>query len=310
MKYLSFIFIAFMIYINQPSASELWTHYAISDTINCIIGHGDYIWMGTQNGIVRMNRKDGSQTWFIAENSNLAEKYVNYIVSDKDGKIFAGSKDTSKYHYYSTGGISFYNGESWKVYKKDTDGLCGNDIAGLAVDDNNTVWVALNDRYGVGTGDSVYVTARQVIQYYENSSWQIKKTVSFTYHSTGGDWTYIPDDILAFDAADSGYFVYGHKADQGYFASLTGDIFESGVYIIDSDKTEHHTEWINNVIIEKKENNKKIIWVNGYFTDLIRRMVYVESDSISGRKIWNILTPPIIGFNHTFGPIIIDKNNT
>ena len=312
------IILTCLLFSGISQAGEMWTKYSLPDTINCITSYKDYIWTGTENGVVRMNRNDGSLIRFTAENDRLAEKYINYLLTDKDGELFAGSIDgqtgfTSGKHSYH-GGVSLYDGVSWKIFKKGMDGLSGNDIKGIGIDDNSRVWIALNDIYYSGTGYPYdYFVSRHVIQYYENSLWRTKTAFAESVQAFG-NWYLDGNDITSFTVADSSFYSYTHLEDDSYSCPINiNDIIESTVNY----EGIPFPSWISNIKFENIQNGKRI-WVNNYspkVDESIYNIIYgnfydlYTQNNNSTVLTWTVLKPPTQEFTHYSTPLIIDQSN-
>src|SRR3989339_422970 len=86
------VFIIFLFLNGFSEAAELWTKYDLPDTITCITSYGDYIWAGTNNGIVRINQFDGSAKSYTT-NDGFPSNKVTSILADKNGIIYVGLID-------------------------------------------------------------------------------------------------------------------------------------------------------------------------------------------------------------------------
>ena len=166
------IIVLMLSFFGNADAGELWTKYELAASIKCITGDSNNIWVGTaENRIIRINRNDWSQTVYTSKTDSIGDK-VQFIAVDSSGKVFAGTGNDG---YNLTGWISIFEKNLWKPFHNNENGLLGTDIKGIKADKDNKIWIAVNHRYSVGTGDSIYIVGRQAIQYYENSQWQTKK---------------------------------------------------------------------------------------------------------------------------------------
>ena len=253
------IIILMMAFIGNSQAGELWKKYDLPYQINCLTGYKDYILAGTHSGgILKIDRNNGFQTQYTKERDNIGSNNVEYLAIDDSGKVCAGEGST----YYSEGWLSLFENNFWKLYKKDLDGLCGNDIKGLKVDKNNTFWVALNDRFSIGSGDSIYIVGRQVIQYYENSQWQFKKISTQSVKYYDGNFHFNPDNIRAgaFDVADSTFYAFVTFTADGYKTNLNvmNKVIYNDIFI----ENKLYGELFGKISIETKSDNNKVIWVS------------------------------------------------
>ena len=92
-------------------------------------------WFGTDMGVARHTGQNSLDNWtaFTMENG-LVNNFVQAIASDKDGKIWFGTK----------GGISVYDGSVWTSYTE-KDGLVSNNILCIIIDNNGVVWMGTDN---------------------------------------------------------------------------------------------------------------------------------------------------------------------
>ena len=301
------LILTFLFFSGNTEAGELWTKYDLSYPINCLSGHENYIWVGTENGgILKINRKDGTNTQYSAEKDSIGNNNIKYIAIDGSGSVFAGT---------SSNGLCFYENNLWKLFKKGTDGLGGNNIAGICVDNDNTFWVALNDLYSVGTGDSIYIIGQQMIQYYENSYWLTKIISSQSKKYYNGNFHFFPNNIYLFDIVNSELYSYAYYTEEGYLSNLVlkSDVIRDGITANDG----NFYFGFSNIKIESKNNNHAIFWIYSG-DDILYREYEVEiiSDKLIGVKDWKVLNSPISSLSHYNSlfllykvPFIIDQSH-
>lgn len=95
MYYLLFLFLLF---INNVSAEELWTKYNLNKDINSISNYGEYIWIGTNSGLIRLNRLDSSIKIYTTKDG-LPSNIVTSVCTDNNGLVYIGLRD-STFHIY------------------------------------------------------------------------------------------------------------------------------------------------------------------------------------------------------------------
>jgi len=84
------------------------------------------IWFSTGNELTSYNGKD----WDII-NANFSYSAIH---KDKNGNIWLGAD-------YDNKGLNMFDGRSWHPYKE-TDGLAGNNVMGIAEDSYGNLWIA------------------------------------------------------------------------------------------------------------------------------------------------------------------------
>jgi ligand-binding sensor domain-containing protein len=137
---------------HEPRAREIegriWTTYTVADglidnTVRAIaIGDEGVLWFGTEAGISRF---DG-QTWTNYTTADgLSHNRVAALAIDQTGQVWAGTGfgeacadgDTG---CMGGGGLHRFDGQAWQGYGRE-DGLLGNLVTVLAVDQANRLWI-------------------------------------------------------------------------------------------------------------------------------------------------------------------------
>ncbi|HSO88212.1 MAG TPA: two-component regulator propeller domain-containing protein [Draconibacterium sp.] len=87
-------------------------------------------WFGTDMGVARHIGQNSLENWTaFTTKDGLVNDFVQAITSDKDGKIWFGTK----------GGVSVLDGSSWISYTE-KDGLISNNVLCIVVDKTGVVW--------------------------------------------------------------------------------------------------------------------------------------------------------------------------
>lgn len=101
------------------------------DQVNAIaIGKNNVKWMGTANGLARLNGDDW--TVYNTANSPLPSNHIQALAVEDNGTVWVGTTD----------GLARFNGTNWNVYSNANSVLTNNGIKCMAYDArHNTVWV-------------------------------------------------------------------------------------------------------------------------------------------------------------------------
>ncbi|MBK6284271.1 MAG: hypothetical protein IPF54_17990 [Draconibacterium sp.] len=92
-------------------------------------------WFGTDMGVARHMGQNSLDNWTaLTVENGLVNNFVQAIASDKEGKIWFGTK----------GGISVFDGSVWTSYTE-KDGLGSNNILCIIVDNNGVVWMGTDN---------------------------------------------------------------------------------------------------------------------------------------------------------------------
>ncbi|MCU7549251.1 ATP-binding protein [Chitinophagaceae bacterium LB-8] len=96
------------------------------------------IWIGTKQGLSMLQTADHALKTFLKKNyaGQLKSDYINCVAEDEKGIIWIGT--------YT--GLSYYNPEtkSFGTFTS-SDGLSGNKVVGILVDNSNNLWISTNN---------------------------------------------------------------------------------------------------------------------------------------------------------------------
>ncbi len=107
----------------QPDCAPEWQQFTNGDNILAIAEQGDYIWAGGKGGLAKINRIDGTSTFFTNNNSGLPHNHINSITVDANGTKWIGTKS----------GLVKFDGTNWVTYDTQNSGLPANDVQSVAI---------------------------------------------------------------------------------------------------------------------------------------------------------------------------------
>lgn len=105
-------------------------------TVNALFSIGDYLWIGTREGLYCINTQNATITVYQHDSNDpksISSNYITDIAKNESGDIIIATRN----------GINIYlRNEQFVVINKGTDGLSLNDniINKLFVDENNCIW--------------------------------------------------------------------------------------------------------------------------------------------------------------------------
>jgi len=105
-----------------------WTSYGNNNFVLSLALQGDYLWAGTESGLVRWNLGPGSYIRFGTEDG-LPSVRVNDLLVDEDGSLWVATD----------AGVTRYDGETWITYDA-ADGLDSDWITTLHQDEFGYLW--------------------------------------------------------------------------------------------------------------------------------------------------------------------------
>lgn len=126
-----FIFI-FLLCKNTQAQFPLWKNYTNGIEVQAIAAEGNFIWVGTSGGLVRIDKVTGSAIIYTKENSGIPCVNVRAIVIDSIGNKWIGT-------WY--GGLAKFDGSTWTVFNTSNSPITCNDITDLCISRNGDLWI-------------------------------------------------------------------------------------------------------------------------------------------------------------------------
>ncbi len=109
-----------------------WINYNYGGAVTALAEEGDYMWVGTTGGLVKIDQATGETDFYDPINSDLPHSHVTQVVVDEAGLKWIGTE---------VGGLASFDGTSWVVYNQVNSGLLNNTILDIAIDSNGTKWI-------------------------------------------------------------------------------------------------------------------------------------------------------------------------
>ncbi len=138
MKYL-FVCMVLITGIITNGYSEEWINYGNHNWITCSTQENSYLWVGTNNGLVKLNTSNGQKTYYDKTNSGLSDMNVISVMVDGQGKKWIGTEN---------GGLCRLNGTIWTVWNTNNSGIPSNHVTGIASDAYNNIWITTDKGLG------------------------------------------------------------------------------------------------------------------------------------------------------------------
>ena len=102
--------------------SQQWQVYTSGRDITALAGEGNFLWVGTSGGLVKLDKTTGTPTFYDKTNSGLPFNAVSCIAIDQNGNKWIGTEGH---------GLAKFDGTNWTVYTKTNSGLPNNWITAL-----------------------------------------------------------------------------------------------------------------------------------------------------------------------------------
>ncbi|HEV8514096.1 MAG TPA: two-component regulator propeller domain-containing protein [Cyclobacteriaceae bacterium] len=137
---------SFLHFRNDPQNATTLSHNTVNVFLEDKKGN---IWIGTNGGLNLLNKDEKSFTRFFSnyETNSFISQRLYSLQEDQLGNIWLGTENGLK--YFDTNSYRFKN------YTK-ADGLPGNNVQGLLLDDKNNLWMSTNN--GVSKFDPINKT--------------------------------------------------------------------------------------------------------------------------------------------------------
>lgn len=201
------------------TGSDTWSYYTTDNGFSSnavaeiLVDQGGVLWLGTVgSGIDRV----------------YGESIVNYTLADGivNDNIICGAVDLENGKWFgSWDGVSYYNNETWTVYKADNSGLIYDDIRDIAVDADGKKWFATS--WGIsslGTQEVVTPPAAPT---------DFTAVVSPDDEENGISLTWV---LSADDDAIAGYGIYRSRAAE-FTDPVSAENFETTEDLIEAEET-------------------------------------------------------------------------
>jgi hypothetical protein len=113
------------------SFSQEWSVYLARTWINYLADEGQYLWVGTWGGLVKLNKSTGEYIIYDEWNSKLPNNHVYAIAIDGGGNKWIGTYR----------GLAKFDGVNWTVYDTSNSGLPSNYVNAIAIDGGGNKWI-------------------------------------------------------------------------------------------------------------------------------------------------------------------------
>jgi len=210
MRYFIIILVVTFSFLDRSSAQESgsWHTFTNSATPTCMIEDGQYLWVGTDAGLVKFDKLADTSQVFNSSNSLLPQNKVNNITRDKAGAIWATTY----------GGVVRIQGGVWTKFTTSNTPMPSNNTNPIAADSLGRVWI------GSGSGLLKFDGGQWTIYTSANSPLVSNSIYMLATDRASNVWiatSWISDStpqLLKFDGAAS-WEVHSISTDVGYYGS-------------------------------------------------------------------------------------------
>src|SRR3989304_2293716 len=126
----------------QQSNNPEWRNYLNSESIQAIAEEGDFLWIGSQAGMTRLNKLTYEKEFYNKGNTILPTNIIFDVKVDKLG-----------YKWVATfRGLVKFKDDNWILYDTTNSGIPKNDIRTIEIDSLDNIWIGTRGG-GVGKFD-------------------------------------------------------------------------------------------------------------------------------------------------------------
>jgi len=139
MKKIIFVLVLFsFLYTISFAQNDNWDNInSGGKKITALAEYENYIWVGTDIGLIKLNKTDGSIDIFD-KTSGLPGNYITAIAIDNNGNIWFG---LSSSEYGISYGLVKYDGANFNLYNTSNSDLPSNNITALCIDEEGILWI-------------------------------------------------------------------------------------------------------------------------------------------------------------------------
>ena len=135
----------------QQSNNPEWRNYLNSESVQAIAEEGDFLWIGSQAGMTRLNKLTYEKEFYNKGNTILPTNIIFDVKVDKLG-----------YKWVATfRGLVKFKDDNWILYDTTNSGIPKNDIRTIEIDSLDNIWIGTR---GGGVGK------------FDGSSWEVFNT--------------------------------------------------------------------------------------------------------------------------------------
>ena len=161
-----------LLHISCSRNQESWINYTNANCVITLVIEGNYIWAGTDGGVIKWNIDNGEYIKFTTADG-LVDNIVQSIAIDSEGNKWFGT----------SGGVSKFDGKNWTTFTTD-DGLAYNEAPFIVIDPEDNKWIGYGYyAKGVSKYDGTNWTT-----YTESDGLVDDRVLSIAVDSAGNKW--------------------------------------------------------------------------------------------------------------------------
>ena len=108
-----------------------WLYYTNRNPINSLAVYEEYIWAGTNDGLVKINQTSGRTEFFHCANSGLPDNNIRSLTIDSRGQVWMITGNS----------LASFDGSNWRVYTESNSGLPIDILSTVSDDSLGNIWI-------------------------------------------------------------------------------------------------------------------------------------------------------------------------
>ena len=191
LKALVVILLAYTLAYPQNQESR---NYSNSGYVHALATEGNYIWAGTSDGLVKIDKISSVPNFYDKSNSGLPDNDVRSIAIDGSGNVWIGT----------CGGLAKYDGTNWTTYTTSNSGLPDNQVMSIAIDRSDNKWIGCyTDWTGIYGGGLVKFDGTNWTIYNPSNSGLLSNfTSSIAIDDNDNEWLGTDSGLVRFDGTN------------------------------------------------------------------------------------------------------------
>ncbi len=143
-KILTLVFFLNISSYTQQLTNPQWVNYTHSEIVYSIAEEGNFLWLGTYGGLVKLDRTTLQKTFYNKGNSYLPSNHIISIAIDDNG-----------YKWICTyNGLVKFKDDNWTIYNHTNSGIPNSRLTSIIIDPLGIKWIGTYDSGLVSFNDS------------------------------------------------------------------------------------------------------------------------------------------------------------
>ena len=246
-------------------AAQDWSYYTNNDCIRALVSDSNFVYIGTESGLVILEKNSREFTVYNTVNSDLTCHEITSLAIFQN-KLWVGT---------ASGGLATFDGTNLEIYNRSNSGLPNDRINSLAVD-TNKIWVGLSTAivsfdglnwtsytktnselpgsvYSIAIdNDIVWIGTERGLASFDGTHWEIYNKDNSVLDHNLIESLVISNDTLWIGATYSGLYTYSDSGLNVYDNSFKFDVINT---------LEIHN---NKIYVGTKYNGVRIFNSNGW----------------------------------------------